>query len=125
MNKIGCIEWYKYQPLKAGKFYGTTKDWNQTLVASINMANATLVRNSLKKLTGDDSEIPAIPKPKRKLIIASNLVNIVESLDYYDSYFQRYNTAYSIALNENIMQLIEDDDYVEIIIKDGHKPDND
>lgn len=125
MNKLTSITWYKLQPLKAGKFFGTTKDWNQTLMGVINMANATLVQNSLKKLSGDDNEIPAIPKPKRKLIVASNLVTVIESLEYYDSYTQRYNMAYSISLDENKMQLIENDDYVEIIVKDGHKPDND
>lgn len=124
MNKLKTLVWYALQPMKQGKYYGTIKDWNQTLVTTMNLANATLARNKLELLIGD-TEILANPKPKRKLIISSNLIETFESLEYFEMICQRYNTAYSKELLDNVIQLIDGDEYVEIIVKQEHSPSND
>lgn len=122
MNKIGNIEWYALQPNTPHQFYGTMTDWNETIWIKINQGNATLVQNSLKNLPELDYEVPAKSNPKKKLIIASDLVELITSLDTYNGLIERYNVAYSKKLEKSTIQLIDGDDYIEIKIINEHSP---
>lgn len=94
-------------------------DWNETIWVKINQSNATLVQNALKNLQDGDDEVPAKTNPKKKLIIASNLVELITSLQYYDAIIERYNVAFSKIIENNLIHMIDVDDFVEIkVIQD-------
>jgi hypothetical protein len=122
MNKIASTEWYTLQPKSPHQFYGTTTDWNETIWVKINQSNATLVQNALKNLRDGDDEVPAKTNPKRKLIIASNLVELFTSLESYDSIIERYNVAFSKTIENNLINMIDGEDYVEIKVINDHRP---
>jgi len=122
MNKIASSEWYSLQPKSPHQFYGTASDWNETIWVKINQSNATLVQNALKNLQEGDDEVPAKTNPKRKLIIASNLVELITSLDSYDAIIERYNVAFSKTIEHNLIHMIDGEDYVEIKVILDHSP---
>lgn len=81
MNKIAELTWYTKPPLKEGEFYGTIKDWTQTLMTIINQASAKIFEyQQVLSVNNPDTQVS-----KREVIVPENFHNQFKLLVYYNS----------------------------------------
>ena len=114
MTEIGKLEWHTLPPILPKDYFGTIKDWTQTLATKINQAGATLFKN--RGIEGN-LQSEAIPVIYRKIIVPNSFKKQFEMLEYY--YPERKNLAgrFDVEFSDDQeMKVCENNYYVTITL---------
>lgn len=114
MIELGKISWYTLPPISNNLYFGTVKDWTQTLATKINQAGATLFQNR-SLICNTEEDYANQPVIYRMIVVPNSFEKQFKMLEYFDpiksTLAGRFDVEFSDVKNIAVIEKFSDREY--------------